>query len=60
MDSRAQQDPLASDVHMDIGAQPDAPNADVPTSGTGTAEDAGAGNKSTGIDKGKAPKVPEI
>jgi hypothetical protein len=51
MDSGAQQDPSSSDVHMDTGAQPDAPD---------TAEDAGAGDKSAGIDKGKAPKVPEV
>jgi hypothetical protein len=36
---------------MDTGAQPDAPD---------TAEDAGAGDKSAGIDKGKAPKVPKV
>jgi hypothetical protein len=36
---------------MDTGAQPDAPD---------TAEDAGAGDKSAGIDKGKAPEVPEV
>jgi hypothetical protein len=51
MDSGAQQDPSASDVHMDTGARPDAPD---------TAEDAGACDKSAGIDKGKAPEVPEI
>jgi hypothetical protein len=60
MDSGAQQDPSASDVHMDTGAQQDAPDAGVPTSGAGTAEDAGAGDKSAGIDKGKAPEVPEV
>jgi hypothetical protein len=60
MDSGAQQDPLASDVHMDAGAQQDAPDAGAPTSGAGTAEDAGAGDKSAGIDKGKAPEVPEV
>jgi hypothetical protein len=36
---------------MDTGARPDAPD---------TAEDVGAGDKSIGIDKGKAPEVPEI
>jgi hypothetical protein len=36
---------------MDTGAQPDAPD---------TAEDAGAGDKSADIDKGKAPEVPEV
>jgi hypothetical protein len=60
MDSGAQQDPSASDVQMDTGAQPDAPNIGAPTSGVGAAEDAGAGDKSTGIDKGKAPEVPEV
>jgi hypothetical protein len=60
MDSGAQLDPLASDVHMDTGAQQDAPDAGAPTSGAGTAEDAGAGDKSAGIDKGKSPEVPEV
>jgi hypothetical protein len=60
MESGAQQDPLASDVHMDIGAQQDAPNTGAPTSGAGAAKDAGAGDKSAGIDKGKAPEVPEV
>jgi hypothetical protein len=45
---------------MDTGAEPDAPDASAPTSGVGTTEDAGAGNKSAGIDKGKAPEVPEV
>jgi hypothetical protein len=36
---------------MDTGAQPDAPNI---------AEDAGAGDKSAGIEKGKGPAVPEV
>jgi hypothetical protein len=45
---------------MDIGAQQDASDAGAPTSGAGTTEDAGAGTKSAGIDKGKAPEVPEI
>jgi hypothetical protein len=45
---------------MDTGAQPDAPDAGAPTSGAGTAEDAGAGDKSAGMDKGKAPEVPEV
>jgi hypothetical protein len=60
MDSGAQQDPSASDVHMDTGAQQDASDTGAPTSGAGTAEDAGAGDKSAGIDKGKAPEVPEV
>jgi hypothetical protein len=45
---------------MGTGAQQDAPDAGAPTSGAGTAEDAGAGDKSAGIDKGKAPEVPEV
>jgi hypothetical protein len=45
---------------MDTGAQQDAPDAGAPTSGAETAEDAGAGEKSAGIDKGKAPEVPEV
>jgi hypothetical protein len=60
MDSGVQQDPSASDVHMDIGAQPDAPNTSAPASGARTAEDAGAGNKSAGTEKGKAPEVLEV
>jgi hypothetical protein len=36
---------------MDTGARPDAPD---------TAEDASTGDKSAGIDKGKAPEVPNI
>jgi hypothetical protein len=45
---------------MDAGAQQDAPDTGAPTSGAGTAEDAGVGDKSAGIDKGKAPEVPEV
>jgi hypothetical protein len=60
MDSGAQQDPSASDVHMDIGAQQDAPDAGAPISGARTTEDADAGDKSADIDKGKAPEVPEV
>jgi hypothetical protein len=45
---------------MDTGAQQDAPDVGAPTSGAGTAEDVGAGDKSVGIDKGKAPEVPEV
>jgi hypothetical protein len=45
---------------MDTGAQPDAPDTGGPTSGAGTAEDAGACDKSVGTDKGKAPEVPEV
>jgi hypothetical protein len=60
MDSGAQQDTSAPDVHMDMGAQQDAPDTGAPASGAETAEDAGAGDKSTGIEKGKAPEVPEV
>jgi hypothetical protein len=61
MDSGAQQDPLAPDVHLDTGAQQDAPNSSAPTSGAGTTEDAGASNESANIDiKGKGPAVPEV
>jgi hypothetical protein len=61
MDSGAQQDLSASDVHMDTGAQQDAPDTGAPTSGARTTEDAGASNKSAGIDnKGKGPAVPEV
>jgi hypothetical protein len=45
---------------MDTGAQQDAPDTGANASGTETAENAGAGNKSTDIDKGKNPKVPEV
>jgi hypothetical protein len=45
---------------MDTGAQQDTPDAGANASGTETAENAGAGDKSTGIDKGKNPKVPEV
>jgi hypothetical protein len=45
---------------MDTGAQQDAPDAGAPTSGAGTAEDAGAGGKSAGMDKGKASEVAEV
>jgi hypothetical protein len=46
---------------MDTGAQQDASDSGAPTSGAGTTEDAGASNKSTGIDnKGKGPAVPEV
>jgi hypothetical protein len=60
MDSGAQQDTSAPDVDMDTGAQQDAPDTGAPASGTGTAEDAGAGDKSAAIEKGKAPEVPEV
>jgi hypothetical protein len=60
MDSGAQQNPLASDVHLDTGAQQNAPDASAPTSSARTTEDAGAGTKSAGLDKGIALEVPEI
>jgi hypothetical protein len=45
---------------MDMWAQQDTPNTSANASGARTAEDAGAGDKSAGIDKGKNPKVPEV
>jgi hypothetical protein len=60
MDTRDQQDTSAPDVHMDTGAQQDAPDTGAPASGAGTAEDAGVGDKSADIDKGKNPEVPEV
>jgi hypothetical protein len=45
---------------MDTGAQQDTPDTGANASGTRTAEDAGAGDKSADIDKGKGPAVPEI
>jgi hypothetical protein len=60
MDSGAQQDISAPDVDMDTGAQPDAPDTGASASGTGTTEDASAGDKSADIEKGKAPEVPEV
>jgi hypothetical protein len=60
MDLGAQQDISAPNVDMDMGAQPDAPDTGVPASGAETAEDAGAGDKSAGIEKGKAPEVLEV
>jgi hypothetical protein len=61
MDSGAQRDPSAPDVHLDTGAQPDPPDSGAPTSGAGTTEDASASNESASIDiKGKGPAVPEV
>jgi hypothetical protein len=60
MDTGAQQDTAAPDVDMDTGAQQHAPDTGAPTSSVGTAKDAGAGDKSAGIEKGKAPEVPEV
>jgi hypothetical protein len=45
---------------MDTGAQQDTPDTGAQASGAGTAEDAGTGDKSASIDKGKNPKVPEV
>jgi hypothetical protein len=45
---------------MDSGAQQDTSDTGANASGAGTAEDAGAGDKSVGIEKGKAPEVPEV
>jgi hypothetical protein len=45
---------------MDTGAQQDTPDTGAHASGTETSENAGAGDKSTGIDKGKNPEVPEV
>jgi hypothetical protein len=45
---------------MDTGAQQDAPDTGADTSSAGTADNAGASSKSTDIDKGKDPEVPEV
>jgi hypothetical protein len=45
---------------MDTGAQQDAPDTGAPASGAETIEDTGAGDKNAGIDKGKAPEIPEV
>jgi hypothetical protein len=45
---------------MDMGAQQDTPDTGANASGAGTDEDAGAGDKSAGIDKGNNPEVPEV
>jgi hypothetical protein len=46
---------------MDSGAQQETSDTGAPASGAGTAEDAGAGDMSAGIDnKGKGPSVPEV
>jgi hypothetical protein len=55
-----EQDTFAPDVHMDTGAQQDAPDTSVDTSGARTADNAGASSKSAGIDKEKAPEVLEV
>jgi hypothetical protein len=45
---------------MDMGDQQDAPDTGAQASGAKTTDDAGAGDKSAGIDKGKNPEVPEV
>jgi hypothetical protein len=45
---------------MDTEAHQEAPDLGAPSSDAGPTEDAGASAKSAGIDKGKAPEVPEI
>jgi hypothetical protein len=45
---------------MDTGAQQDTPDTGANGSGAGTDDDAGAGDKSAGIDKGRGPEVPEV
>jgi hypothetical protein len=45
---------------MDSRAQQDTSDTGAPASGAGTAEDAGAGDTSADIDKGKRPAVPEV
>jgi hypothetical protein len=45
---------------MDTGAQQDTPDTGANASSAETTEDASVGDKSAGIDKGKAPKVPEV
>jgi hypothetical protein len=45
---------------MDSGAQQDTSDTGAPASGAGTTEDAGAGDTSAGIDKGKRPAVPKV
>jgi hypothetical protein len=59
-DPPLEQDTSTPDVDMDTGAQQDAPDTGAHASGAGTAENAGVGNKSAGIDKGKSPEVPEV
>jgi hypothetical protein len=47
-------DTFVPDVHMDMGAQQDAPDTGADTSGAKTAYNAGASNRSAEIDKQKA------
>jgi hypothetical protein len=55
-----EQDNSAPEVHMDSGAQHDTSDTGAPASSAGTAKDAGVGDTSTGIEKGKGPAVPEV
>jgi hypothetical protein len=55
-----EQDTSAPGVHMDTGAQQDAPDTGANTSGARTADNAGASSKSAIIDKGKALEVREV
>jgi hypothetical protein len=60
-DPPPEQDNSAPEVHMDSRAQQETSDTGVLASGTGTAEDTGAGDMSTDIDnKGKGPAVPEV
>jgi hypothetical protein len=60
-DPPPEQDDSATEVHMDSGAQQETSDTGAPASGAGTAEDAGAGDMSAGIDnKGKGPAVLEV
>jgi hypothetical protein len=45
---------------MDSGAQQDIPNTSTNASSARTAKDAGTGDMSAGIEKGKGPTVPEV
>jgi hypothetical protein len=45
---------------MDTGAQQDTPDTGANASGAETADDAGTGDKSADIDKGKGPEVPDV
>jgi hypothetical protein len=55
-----EQDTSAPDIHMDMGAQQDAPDAGTDASGARIANNVGASRKSADIDKGKGPEVLEV
>jgi hypothetical protein len=59
-DPLQEQDNPAPEVHMDSGAQQDTSDTSAPASGARTTEDAGVGDTSAGIEKGKGPAVPEV